>query len=62
VTDVVGGGNESFESLLRRFNGMVQWDDILPEERRREHYEETSVRCKRQGTARGRDDIRALGQ
>jgi ribosomal protein S21 len=38
VTNVVAGGNESFESLLRRFTRKVQQDGILSEVRHREYF------------------------
>jgi len=46
VADVVTEHNESFESLLRRFNKRVQQDRILGEVRRREYYEKPSVKRK----------------
>ena len=53
MADVVAGGNESFESLLKRFNKKVQQAGILAEVRRREHYEKPSVKRKRKA-AKGR--------
>ena len=47
MTEVVAGENESFESLLKRFNRRVQQTGILSEVRRREHYEKPSVRRER---------------
>ena len=38
---------ESFDSLLRRFNKKVQQHGILSELRRHEHYEKPSIRRKR---------------
>ncbi len=49
MTGVVAGNNESFESLLKRFNRKVQHDGILSEVRRREHYEKPSAKRKRKG-------------
>ena len=43
MAEVVAGDNESFESLLKRFNRRVQQTGILSEVRRREHYEKPSV-------------------
>ncbi len=60
MTQVVAGENESFESLLRRFNKMVQQGGILAEARRREHYEKPSVKRKRKEAARRRKSARAL--
>ncbi len=44
---VIVGENESFESLLRRFNKRVQQEAILSEVRRREYYEKPSIKRKR---------------
>lgn len=60
MTEVVAGENESFDSLLRRFNRRVQQDGILAESRRREHYEKPSVKRKRKAAARRRKTARAL--
>jgi len=57
VANVVAGDNESFESLLRRFNRRVQQDGILAEARRREHYEKPSVKRKRKAAAKRRKRI-----
>lgn len=54
MAEVVAGDNESFESLLKRFNKRVQQAGILSELRRREHYEKPSVRRKRKSAARRR--------
>ena len=60
MTEVAGGENESFESLLRRFNKKVQQTGILSELRRREHYEKPSVRRKRKRAAKRRSVARAM--
>ena len=60
MTEVVGGENESFESLLKRFNKRVQQTGILSELRRREHYEKPSVRGKRKRAAKRRSVARAM--
>ena len=57
MANVVAGDNESFESLLRRFNKKVQQGGILAEVHRREHYEKPSV--KRKEAARRRKAARA---
>ena len=57
MANVVAGDNESFESLLRRFNRRVQQDGILAEARRREHYEKPSVKRKRKAAAKRRKRI-----
>ena len=54
MADVVAGGNESFESLLKRFNKKVQQAGILSEARRREHYEKPSGKRKRKAAKRRR--------
>jgi len=59
VTDVRAGENESFESLLKRFNKRVQQNRILVEVRRREHYEKPSVKRKRKEAARRRKTARS---
>jgi len=58
VTEVKAGGQESFESLLKRFNRRVQQDGILSEVRRREHYEKPSVKPKRKAAAKRRKTAR----
>jgi small subunit ribosomal protein S21 len=47
MSGVTMGKNESFESLLRRFNRKVQQDGILKEIRRRECYEKPSMKRKK---------------
>ena len=59
MTKVVAGENESFESLLKRFNRRVQQTGILSEIRRREHYEKPSVRRKRKRAVKRRSVARA---
>jgi len=59
VTNVVASDNESFESLLRRFNKRVQQAGILSEVRRHEHYEKPSVKRKRKEAAKRRKSARA---
>jgi len=60
VANVVAGDNESFESLLRRFNKRVQQDGILAEIRRREYYEKPSIKRKRKEATKRRKSARAL--
>lgn len=59
MANVVAGGNESFDSLLKRFNKKVQQDGILSEVRRHEHYEKPSVRRKRKRAASRRKSARS---
>jgi len=59
VADVVAGHNESFESLLRRFNKRVQQARILADVRRREYYEKPSIKRKRKEAAKRRKSARA---
>ena len=59
MAQVMAGDNESFESLLKRFNRRVQLTGVLSEVRRREHYEKPSVRRKRKRAVRRRSVARA---
>ena len=59
MTDVVVGNNESFESLLKRFNKRVQQSGILAEVRRREHYEKPSIKRKRKEATKRRKTARS---
>lgn len=47
MTQVIAEENETFDSLLRRFNKKVQQDGVLAEARRREHFEKPSVQRKK---------------
>ena len=47
MAQVVLGKDESFESMLRRFNKRVQQDGILSEVRRREYFEKPSLKRKK---------------
>ena len=58
MADVVAGGNESFESLLKRFNKKVQQSGLMAEVRRREHYEKPSIKRKRKEAAKKRKSSR----
>ena len=58
MADVKAGDNESFESLLKRFNKRVQQSGILSEIRRREHYEKPSIKRKRKAAAKLRKTAR----
>ena len=51
MTGVVAGNNESFESLLKRFNKRVQQTGILSEVRHQEYFEKPSVKRKRKEAA-----------
>jgi small subunit ribosomal protein S21 len=59
VADIRPSGDESFESLLRRFNRKVQQDGILSEIRRREYYEKPSLKRKRKEAAKRRKSARS---
>lgn len=59
MTDVRVHDNESFDSLLKRFNKRVQQDSILSEVRRREHYEKPSIKRKRKEAAKRRKSARS---
>ncbi|OGO41536.1 MAG: 30S ribosomal protein S21 [Chloroflexi bacterium RBG_16_58_8] len=59
MAEVTAGPEESFDSLLKRFNRKVQQDGILAELRRREHYEKPSVRRKRKKAAKKRGAVKS---
>jgi len=59
LSHVVAGENESFESLLKRFNKRVQQDGVLAEIRHREFFEKPSVKRKRKEAAKRRKSSRA---
>ena len=58
MADVVAQENESFESLLRRFNKKVQQEGVLSELRRREFFEKPSIKRKRKEAAKKRKSTR----
>jgi len=58
VANVVAEENESFESLLRRFNRRVQQEGVLSEVRRRKFYEKPSVKRKRKEATKKRKSTR----
>jgi len=58
LSEVKIGENDSFETVLKRFNRKIQQDGILAEARRREHYEKPSVKRKRKEAARRRKAAR----
>ena len=60
MAHVVAGSNESFESLLRRFNKRVQQEAILSEIRRREYYEKPSAKRKRKEANKQRKSARVM--
>ena len=62
MTGVVAGDNESFESLLKRFNKVVQQAGILSEIRHREYFEKPSVKRKRKDAAKRRKAARAAAR
>ena len=59
MTEVVIHDNESFESLLKRFNRKVQQSGIMSETRRREFFEKPSVKRKRKEAVKRRKSGRA---
>ena len=59
MADVKAGTDESFDSLLKRFNKKVQQSGILAELRRMEHFEKPSVRRKRKKAAKRRGSAKA---
>ncbi len=60
MADVLASANESFESLLKRFNKRVQQDGILREVRRRVYYEKPSIKHKRKRASKRRKSAKAL--
>jgi small subunit ribosomal protein S21 len=62
VTGVVAGDNESFESLLKRFNKRVQQAGILSEVRHGEYFEKPSVKRKRKEAAKKRKSARTTAK
>jgi small subunit ribosomal protein S21 len=62
VSDVVSQENESFESLLRRFNKKVQMEGILAEVRRRVFYEKPSIKRKKKEAIKRRKSSRSTGR
>lgn len=60
MTGVMSSENESFESLLKRFNKKVQQTGILKELRRRKYYEKPSARRKRKKESKRRSVARAM--
>ncbi len=58
MTGVVAGNNESFESLLKRFNKKVQQAGVLSEIRHREYFEKPSTKRKRKEAAKKRNAVR----
>ena len=59
MAQVTIGENESFESMLRRFNKKVQQDGILSEIRRRGSYEKPSVKRKKKEATKRRKSSRS---
>ena len=59
MTEVKIQDDESFDSLLKRFNKSVQQSGILSEVRRREHFEKPSIKRKRKEAAKRRKSARA---
>ena len=47
MAEVRAHSDESFDSLLKRFNNKVQQHGILSELRRHEHYEKPSIKRNR---------------
>ncbi len=62
MSSVVGGSNESFEAMLRRFTRKVQQDGILSEIRHREYFEKPSIKRKRKAAAKKRKSARTARQ
>ena len=58
MAGVVAGNNESFESLLKRFNKRVEQAGILSEIRHREYFEKPSAKRKRKEAVKRRKATR----
>ena len=58
MVEVRASEDESFDSLLRRFNKKVQQDGILSEARRRQHFEKPSIKRKKKEAAKRRKSAR----
>ncbi len=58
MAEVKASENESFESVLKRFNKRVQQEGVLSEIRRREFYEKPSVKRKRKEATKRRKSSR----
>ena len=58
MSQVVLTPDESFESLMRRFNKKVQLDGVLAEARRRKYYEKPSTKRKKKEAAKRRKSSR----
>ena len=59
MTKVVISDNESFDSLLKRFNRKVQQNGILSEMRLREYFEKPSAKRKRKEATERHKSARA---
>ena len=58
MAEVTAGVDESFDSVLKRFNKKVQQQGILSELRRGEHYEKPSIKRKRKKAAKKRNSAK----
>ena len=62
MAEVIAGQEESFESVLRRFNKKVQQEGVLSEVRRHEYFEKPSVKRKRKEAAKRRKSAQSMGR
>ena len=60
MAEVKAQSDESFDSLLKRFNKRVQQSGILAELRRHEHFEKPSIKRKRKKAAKRRGAAKAV--
>ena len=60
MADVSAQNNESFESLLKRFNKKVQHGGILSEARKRQRFSKPLSRHKRQEAAKRRQASKSV--
>ena len=62
MAEVTAGRNESFESVLKRFNKKVQQEGVLSEVRRHEYFEKPSVKRKRKEAVKRRKSAKSTGR
>ena len=60
MAEVIAGQEESFESVLRRFNKKVEQEGVLSEVRRHEYFEKPSVKRKRKEAVKRRKSARSM--
>lgn len=61
MLEVSLGRDESFDSMLHRFNKRVQQEGVLSELRHREYYEKPSAKRKKKAAIKRRKTSRSSG-